>query len=223
MSDFRYMRILQAVTAMPWAILPGKLAVIRDLLAFRMAGGELSAEAVRERIDAAGPRTETKRQATGVAILPLLGTIIPRADLISESSGAMSMQRFTKIFRQTLADPEVGAIVLDIDSPGGQVGGVPELAAEIFEARVSTGSANGKRIVAVANQLAASAAYWIASAADELVVVPSGEVGSIGVFAMHQDISGYLEKEGVKVDLIHAGKYKAANRRGTGCYSGSSG
>lgn len=202
MSDFQYVRILQAVTAVPWAILPAKLAVIRDLLAFRAAGGVLSADEVRERIDAAAPRTETRQQAQGVAVLPLLGTIIPRADLLSESSGAVSVQRFTRAFRAALADPEVGGIVIDVDSPGGQVGGVAELADEIYQAR------GVKPVTAVANHLAASAAYWLASAAEELVVTPSGEVGSIGVFAMHQDISGYLEREGVKVDLIHAGKFK---------------
>lgn len=219
MSDFQYLRVLQAVTATPWAILPAKLAIIRDLLAFRATGGVLSADEVKDRLtstssatEAASARPETRSQATSVAVLPIIGTIIPRADLITESSGAFSIQRFKKAFRAALADPEIGSIVLDVDSPGGQVGGVMEMAAEIFEARASTssatGSANGKRIVAVANGLAASAAYWLASAADELVVTPSGEVGSIGVFAMHQDISAYLEKEGVKVDLIHAGKYK---------------
>ena len=62
--------------------------------------------------------------------------------------------------------------------------------------------------MAVANHLAASAAYWIATAADELVVSPSAEVGSIGVFAAHEDMSAALEKEGVKVSLISEGKYK---------------
>ena len=80
--------------------------------------------------------------------------------------------------------------------------GVEELSAEIFQAR------GQKPITAVANSLAASAAYWIATAADELVVTPSGEVGSIGVFAAHEDVSGMLEQAGVKVNLVSAGRYK---------------
>ena len=90
-----------------------------------------------------------------------------------------------------------------MNSPGGQVGGIEELSKKIFDARGT------KPIVAVANHLMASAAYWIGTAADEIVVTPSGEVGSIGVFAAHQDISAQLEKEGIKVSLIKAGKYKA--------------
>jgi ClpP class serine protease len=77
----------------------------------------------------------------------------------------------------------VTAIVLDVSSPGGSVGLLPEIAAQIRAARGT------KPIVAVANTTAASAAYWIASQADELVVTPSGDVGSIGVFAAHEDIS----------------------------------
>jgi signal peptide peptidase SppA len=82
------------------------------------------------------------------------------------------------------------------------VTGVDELSKMIYDARGS------KPIVAVANHLMASAAYWIGTAADELVVTPSGEVGSIGVFAAHQDVSAAMEKEGVKTTLISAGKYK---------------
>jgi signal peptide peptidase SppA len=80
--------------------------------------------------------------------------------------------------------------------------GVEELAAEIYQAR------GQKPVVAVANSLAASASYWIAASADELVVTPSGEVGSIGVFAMHEDMSGLMEQMGVRVSLISAGKHK---------------
>jgi len=122
--------------------------------------------------------------------------------MLMEASGAVSAQRLTAAFRAALNDPEVGSIVLDLDSPGGQVGGIEELANEIYQAR------SQKPVTAVANGLAASAAYWLASAAGELVVTPSGEVGSIGVFAIHEDYSAMLDKAGVKVSLIAAGKYK---------------
>jgi ClpP class serine protease len=78
--------------------------------------------------------------------------------------------------------------------------------------------------------MAASAAYWIATAADEVVVTPSGQVGSIGVFATHEDISKALDMEGIKVSLISAGKYKtegtpfsAALRRGARQYAADGG
>lgn len=205
-----YVRVLQAVTAVPWAILPQKLAVIQNLLAIRLAGGVLDDETVRERLKAAHNTQREVSAAAGratisqrsVAVLPLVGTIVPRGDMFTTSSGAVSASAFRARFNDAVADPSIGHIIIDIDSPGGQVGGVPELFEAIYDAR------GRKPITAVANTLAASAAYWAASAADEIVVTPSGEIGSIGVFAMHQDISAYLEQEGVKVNLIAAGKYK---------------
>jgi signal peptide peptidase SppA len=92
--------------------------------------------------------------------------------------------------------------VLDIDSPGGSIAGITELAAEIRSAR------GAKPIVAVANTLAASAAYWLGSQADQFVVTPSGHVGSIGVYAVHQDVSKMLDEAGVKMTIVSAGPHK---------------
>jgi ClpP class serine protease len=85
-----------------------------------------------------------------------------------------------------------------IDSPGGALDGVPEFAGEIFATR------GRKKVIAIANTIAASAAYWIASSAEELVVTPSGSVGSIGVFAVHEDLSKALDMAGLKVTLLAA-------------------
>lgn len=137
-----------------------------------------------------------------IAVLPLFGTIFPRANLMTDVSGATSAERFGAQFSELVQDAEIDAIVLDVDSPGGQVNGVDELSTRIFEAR------GRKPVIAVANHLMASAAYWIGTAADEIVVTPSGEVGSIGVFAVHKDFSAALEKDGIKVSLISEGKYK---------------
>lgn len=197
-----YRRVIEAVTALPWAILPEKLAAIQDLLALRATGGKVSAEQIRAVTEAASQGRVTMTANSSVAVIPVVGSLMPRGNLITESSGAVSVERLAGVFRAAMADPEIGGIVFDIDSPGGQVGGIDELASEIYQAR------GQKPIVAVANGLAASAAYWLASAADELVVTPSGEVGSIGVFAVHTDYSEALAKEGVNVTLISAGKYK---------------
>lgn len=116
--------------------------------------------------------------------------------------GSTSTQKFTSALRQVLADDTVGQILIDIDSPGGSVYGVAELAAEIVKARAL------KPVVAVANSLAASAAYWIGCSASEFYVTPGGEVGSIGVWQAHFDYSKALEEEGVKPTLISAGKFK---------------
>ena len=92
--------------------------------------------------------------------------------------------------------------MLDVDSPGGQVYGISELADAIFAARAA------KPIAAIANSLAASAAYWAASQASEFYSAPGAEVGSIGVYTMHVDYSEALKKEGINVSYISAGRFK---------------
>jgi signal peptide peptidase SppA len=116
--------------------------------------------------------------------------------------GGTSIQKLYQQFRAALEDKNVLSIVLDIDSPGGEVAGTRELANFIFQSR------GRKKTIAVANGQALSAAYWLASAADELVVTQSGEVGSIGIVAVHDDISGALQQAGIKMSLIKAGRYK---------------
>jgi len=191
--------ISQFIFSTPWAILPDKFAEILAVAERHAAGLEISAAELAEIKAMARPATPARG---AVAVVPVLGTIIPRGDAIAESSGATSTTRLAALFQQALADPGVSAIVLDVNSPGGSAAGVDELAQLIYQSR------GVKPIVAVANHLAASAAYWIASAADELVVSPSAQVGSIGVFAAHQDNSVALEKAGVRVTLVSAGKYK---------------
>lgn len=151
--------------------------------------------------------TGTKVAAGGmVAVLPLEGVITPRGSLLSRlfGYGTGGLEGFRDMLRTAMADPEVKAIVIDVNSPGGLVDMVPETAAEVRAAR-----GQGKRIVAVANTMAASAAYWIASQADELVVTPSGQVGSIGVFTVHEDYSKMEERIGITTTLISAGRFKA--------------
>jgi signal peptide peptidase SppA len=120
---------------------------------------------------------------------------------ISGPSGT-STEQFTQMFRGALADPNVKAIVIDVDSPGGSVEGVDELASEIRDGRKK------KPVTAVSNCLMASAAYYIASACSEVVAAPSSLTGSIGVYSAHEDDSQYLENRGVKITLISYGANK---------------
>ena len=124
-------------------------------------------------------------------------------NLMSDISGGVSTQMLGDDIKALAADDSVKSIVLDIDSGGGSVYGVEELVSIINEAKES------KHITAVANSLAASAAYWIGLACSEFVVTPSGEVGSIGVITAHHDQSMADEAMGVDVTYITAGKYKA--------------
>lgn len=202
-----HQRLLSFVYETPWAILPAKLHAIVDLVQRHVAGQEPTREFLAAVKRESQPTYEAARRAaaqTGgaVAVIPITGTLIPHGDMIAESSGATSADRIAGDFRAALANPTVGAIVFAIDSPGGSVYGIDELASEIYNAR------GQKPTVAVASHLAASAAYYLATAAKEVVVSPSAEVGSIGVFTAHEDWSGAYESAGVKTTLISAGKYK---------------
>lgn len=214
----RYPNIVRAVYSRPWAIEPQTLALVLDILRFRVDGGRFTPEELDERIAGAdhGPRRSpsyaaarrSRSSSNGngepqPAIIPVYGVISQRQNLMAADSGGTSIEQLTQDFRTAMADPEVSGVLFEFDSPGGTIDGVDELATEIRNARGGT-----KPIVAVANSLAASAAYWIASQADEMVVIPSGSVGSIGVFAAHEDMSVQSEAEGVKTTLVSAGKYK---------------
>lgn len=201
LDEMMYPRIRSYVLETPWAILPGTLATILDALTFRAQGGRLTAEEIRERIGAVSRPTAS--QSGSIAVLPLFGVVCHRIGSMDDASGGTSVERFAGQFRAAMAEPSIGAIIIDIDSPGGAVSGVDELAAEIYQAR------GRKPIVAVANSMAASAAYWIGSAAGELSVIPTGEVGSIGVLAAHQSVAGQQERQGVKTTLVTAGRHKA--------------
>jgi signal peptide peptidase SppA len=144
----------------------------------------------------------TRAGSGAIAVLPFYGVVTQREVSDLCGPGSVSTQQFTAVFREALADDTIGAILIDIDSPGGSVYGTGELAAEILAARGT------KPIVAIANSLAASAAYWVGCAASEFYVTPGGEVGSIGVWQAHADYSKALEMEGVDMKLISAGKYK---------------
>lgn len=202
----RYSHITKAVYGRPWAIIPSTLAVIDEILQLRAAGSPLTDEEIETRIAAAqnGPRSGAAR-AQGVAVIPVYGVISPRMDLMTAMSGGTSVEGLTRAFREAQADPDVGAIVLDVDSPGGMVDGIPELAAEIRAAR------GGKPIAAVADHMMASAAYWLGSAADEVIASPSAAVGSIGVIGHHVDYSKADEMAGETWTVISAGEGKEAN------------
>lgn len=203
MSDrpSRFPNVIRAISETPWAILPETLEAIKELVAFRAAGGELTAEEIKARIGA-GPAQRTAQTSGTIAILPLYGVIFPRASLFSEMSGGTSLQRFGADFDAAVANPNIGAVLIDVHSPGGSTYLASETAAKIRNAR------GQKPIVAIANALCASCAYHIASQADELVASPSALVGSVGVYTAHTEFSKFDEALGVKTTLIEAGKHK---------------
>jgi signal peptide peptidase SppA len=194
--------------ATPWAMMPEHLNVMYGVIS-RWSSNTPAGNEVMQRIAAERSAREARRQATqvnagGIAVLPLYGIVTQRGNMVEDVSGpgSTSTQQFTASLRQALADESVSQILIDIDSPGGSVYGVAELADEIASAQ------GQKPVIAIANSLAASAAYWIGACAAEFYVTPGGEVGSIGVWQAHQDYSRAMDDAGVTTTLISAGKFK---------------
>lgn len=138
----------------------------------------------------------------GVAVLPLTGFIEMQPSLATMFGFGTSTEEFTSQFLAALNDDSISHIVIAVDSPGGEVYGLPELSDLIFKSR------GQKPITAVASPLAASAAYYIASAADRVFVTPSGDVGSIGTVAIHTDMTEAATMQGIKFTIIRSSDHK---------------
>lgn len=128
--------------------------------------------------------------ADGIAILPVIGPIFPRANLMTMSGGS-SIQSLAYDFNVALESDAVKSIILNIDSPGGEITGVNDFADMIYAAR------DKKPVISYVYGLGASAAYWLASASSEIVLSPTAEVGSIGVVAGYSDRRKEKEKRGI--------------------------
>lgn len=184
---------LQALTAEPWAIRPDYLRVLVSLATLdRDQRGERRAAEGQDwhRRDLAlftGPSAQmiegaryAMLTADGVALIPIFGPIFPRANMMTEMSGGVSAAMLASDIRTAQANPDVGAIMLLVDSPGGSPTGINALADQIFAMR------RGKRMMAHVTGACASAAYWLASSAHEIVTEKTGLLGCIGVVAAMQ-------------------------------------
>lgn len=163
-------RAFELAASRPWLMLPDALD---GLMAIADRQGD--PEALEARL---GRQLENTRAVTvrnGVAIIPVVGPIMRYANLFTRISGATSTQELATDFQTALDDPKVKAIVFNVDSPGGEANGINELSDMIHAAR------GKKPIKAYGGGSVASGAYWVASAADELVVDDTALLGSIGV------------------------------------------
>lgn len=199
----RSMSVLDVLTS-PWAIRPEKLLEMQGVYVAHSRGDKVDLAAVEQRLGRP-LANEPKRYdiVDGVAVLPLEGVIAKRMNLMMQISGGTSSELLARDLMDAVNDPAVHSIVLAIDSPGGTVSGTQALAQQVQAAR------QVKPVVAVANGMMASAAYWIGSAASEIYINDATtEVGSIGVVATHTDVSGAEAQRGVKTTEIVAGAYK---------------
>lgn len=213
----KYGQILSFIHSNVWAILPETLEMIMDLVYLRRDGTLPTEEEIAERLGAARDQRMARvsgnldmveseeggpQQYGSTMVIPIEGVISQKLTLMQKVSGGTSTDQVGAWVDQAMGNQEIRSIALAVDSPGGSVIGLEELAQKIMHARES------KRVVAVAIGQMASAAYYLASQADEIVAGPSTLVGSIGTIAVHSERSVANEKAGVKHTIISAGKHK---------------
>jgi len=179
-----------------------KLDVILSVLGSRVGLADLSAPTGFVQPDRSAALADTGGAQSGIAVIPIYGTLVRRTQGLEAQSGLTSYAGISQSLETALADPSVAAILLDIDSPGGESSGVFDLADRI---RAATAI---KPVWAVANDMAFSAAYALGSAASRLIVSRTGGVGSIGVIAMHVDQSVKDQQDGIAYTAVFAGDRK---------------
>jgi HK97 family phage major capsid protein len=195
-----YRLLGQLVSETPWQILPSKLHEIQQFWS-RVLAGDVLSDAEIEEITSAAQQRRSRPAAGSIGVLPLYGSIFPKANLMADISGGTSLDAFAAVYRGMMADPNIAAVVMDVDSPGGSAAMLTETAAIIRKEKT-------KPLVAVANTMAASAAFGLAAQADEFVASPSAVVGSVGTYMLHQDLTAALEAEGVKITAIQSSPAK---------------
>jgi signal peptide peptidase SppA len=207
MSDHRLPLLAEKIFNRPLMIHPGKAEIILAAIGprFGVAAIQPGAWAAWSDDDPAASedRDHGYDLVNGVAVIPIEGTLVQKNYCLRSYSGMTGYDGIRCAFMHACANPSASAIVLDIDSPGGEVAGCFDLVDLISSARGT------KPIWAILTESAYSAAYAIASAADRIVVPRTGGAGSIGVIAVLAEMSGLLKKEGVTVNIIQFGARKA--------------
>ncbi|MBI2718132.1 MAG: S49 family peptidase [Rhizobiales bacterium] len=191
--------VTSRVFGTPLMMARAKLEVILGALAPRFSGSAL--QAIEHKAD---PAPLTPATAEGIAVIPVVGTLVARSGYLDAASGLQAYGEIGETIAAAMDDPTVRGVILDMDSPGGEVGGLFDLVDRIRAIK----TASGKSLWAVANESALSAAYAIASTADRLYVTRTAEVGSVGVVAVHVDETGADAKAGLAWTFVFAGERK---------------
>lgn len=201
----KFQHIIRVVTSEPWLITPAAHDSILKLIEAHTSGQPVADLA--ELFDKEQPAMHIDE--SGVAVIPVKGVIGKGLSAIEKSCGAVGVEDIARDLAQANADPTVQAIMLDIDSPGGSVSGVPELGEAISNSR--------KTVFAYTEGQMASAAYWLAAGARQIYATKSADIGSIGVYLPWADQSKRYEAEGVKMEVIKntGGTFKGMGVPGT--------
>jgi signal peptide peptidase SppA len=186
-------RALSYALQQPWAITSEALQVVLEVAARE----NRDVETIEREMGAPLAGSERTTIRDGVAVIPVTGPLVRYGNLFSRISGATSAEVLSLDFHSAMENPQVTAVVLSVNSPGGQVDGIEEVAELIFEAR------GKKPIVAHVSGMGASGAYWLASAADEVVTVRTAVLGSIGAVLGVADYRKQDEKAGIqRMDIV---------------------
>ncbi len=203
-SGMGYPHVAARLFNTPLLLAPEKAEVIVAALSPRLFGATATGMAAGS--DVADDRERRRAFAitdAGVAVLPVSGTLVRRHDWASAASGLTSYEHIRAMVEDAVTDPRVHALLVDIDSPGGEVAGLFDLVDFLTAAR------QVKPVWAVANDQAYSAAYGIASACERIYTTRTGGVGSVGVIAVHLDSSAADRAQGLAYTVFRAGRYKA--------------
>ncbi len=212
----RFVHLAQRIFNTPLAISRDKAEVILRVLAPRLGVVSVNGAPVAawdsddddvlivDGNESGGERKAGYDIIDGVAVIDISGTIVHRnGGSVRPYSGMTGCDGIRYNLAAALADDAVKAIAFVIDSPGGEVAGVADLADRIFAAR------GRKPLWAILDESAYSAAYWLAAPCDRVIVPRTGGTGSIGVIWLHADLSRMLDKEGISVSILTYGARKA--------------
>lgn len=218
-------RIAEKFIGTPLAYHPGKAETIARLLGPRLVGGSteiVGGSGVVEHVPFATGRPSAGILADGlgeayerrgmlpfamvedVAVIPIEGSLVHKGGWIGASSGVTSYQGLGAQIDAAARAKEVRGVVFEVDSYGGEVNGLDDVASAIREL------SQVKPTIAILTDYAFSAGFWLASQARQVFIPRQGEAGSIGVLIVHADFSGKLAKDGITMTMIHAGTHKVA-------------
>jgi len=197
-----YARISNRLYGKPWALYEPQWHNLHAIYQNHIKNGSLVKKSDIEFDDDNGESATSYTVVGKVGIVSLNGVILKHASLLEQICGAVDVDSFLQNVTAAFKDTNVESILLDINSPGGEVTGVKEAADKIRM------MAKTKQIVSFTDSLCASAAYWIAAATDGIFTTETAEIGSIGVYVGMYDYSVAFSQEGVKPVLIKSGKFK---------------
>ena len=205
--------LLQYATKRAWCLELGTLRRMLEVLDRHARGVRLTAEQIDE-IRAEKRHAAAQKRSFGLvgdsAVIPISGLIVKYARLVNGASlpSGVAIETLSKQLTEALDDRNVKSIFLQIESPGGSVDGLADFADAVYAA------SRVKPVVAFADDLAASAAYYIGSQANLFLANQSAEVGSIGVYMVLVDSSGFYEREGFKANIVRSGPNKGVGTPG---------